>query len=267
MFSEYLDKIRAEGRRYFTLQQAMEALGASSSSVKAAIFRLKKQGKIVSPARGLYIMVPPEYRKLGCIPPEELMPILARHKGFKYYSALLTAAKYYGAAHQKPAVFQIFVDRRLKKVLQFGQINIEWYYKSDLKNLPVRDVKVATGHLKISSPEVTARDIISHVAQSGGINNVATVLSELIESIDPDKLIAVAEITGTFSWLQRLGFMLERLDTMYNVHKEDVIAKISAYLSDKDVRYIPLLATEPLAESPRHHKWKIIENITFESDV
>ena len=46
MFSEYLKKVRASGRSYFTFSQAIKELGKTKSSVLSAISRFKKAGEI-----------------------------------------------------------------------------------------------------------------------------------------------------------------------------------------------------------------------------
>ncbi len=267
MFSKYLEQLRSHGERAFTLKQAMKDLNTSSVSVRAAMYRFKKEGKVISPARGFYVMVPPEHRPLGCIPPEELVPLLMKHLGCRYYVCLATAAKYYGAAHQKIAVFQIFLDRDLKKTLKYGQVKIQCFYKKNIEDIPVRDFKVSTGYLKVSSPEVTAMDILYNVKRSGGLNNVATILSELIESIDPDRLIELAKQTGKVTWLQRFGLILEQLDPMDEDAKQKISIAIQNYLADKSLTLIPLDPKLPITGFPRHRKWNIIENTTFESDV
>ncbi len=267
MFYEYLEKLRSKGKRSFTLEEAQKDLNASQSAIHSAVYRLKRQGKIISPLQGLYIIIPPEHRSLGSIPAEELVPLLMRHLGSAYYVCLLTAAKYYGAAHQKAAVFQIFLDKRMKKTLKFGQVKIECFYKKSIENIPVRDVKVPTGYLKVSSPEVTAMDLLENVYRSGGLNNVATVLSELIETIDAVKLLGLAKQTGRITWLQRFSYILEQLNPMDEDAKQSILQTIEHYVADKNLTLVPLDPKLPIAGFPRHPKWKIIENTTFESDV
>jgi hypothetical protein len=45
---------------------ARRALNVSADAVKLALNRLSKQGLIAQPARGFYVIIPPEYRSLGC---------------------------------------------------------------------------------------------------------------------------------------------------------------------------------------------------------
>lgn len=43
------------------------------------MYKLKKKGDIISPAKHLYVIVPPEQQSIGCIPAAELVPLLMKH--------------------------------------------------------------------------------------------------------------------------------------------------------------------------------------------
>lgn len=193
MFDKYLKQLRSIGKQSFTIEQAMSDLKISRHSVLSAAHRLKKASELISPAKGYYVIISPEHRRFGSIPAEELVPILMKHLNVEYYSALLTAAQYHGAAHQKPYSFQIICEKQIKRKLKFGKVWIDCVYKKSIKDLPVQNITVRTGYLKLASPELTAIDIIKYPHKSGGLNHIATVLSELIETINAEKLIALAE--------------------------------------------------------------------------
>ena len=130
----------------------------------------------------------------------------------EYYVALLSAAGFYGASHQKPMVFQVVTNRRIKHSLKFGQVHIKLIHKKSLTDLPIKDFVVSTGYLKVATPELIAIDLLKFPKHAGGMNNIATVLSELIESIDVHKLIELAENMGERYQLQRLGYIIENTD-------------------------------------------------------
>ena len=69
---EHLADLAASGRHDFTSNEAQSSLGSSPSAAKLALNRLAKQGAIASPARGFYVIVPPEYRSVGAIPPASM---------------------------------------------------------------------------------------------------------------------------------------------------------------------------------------------------
>ena len=76
-FSDYLKQLRKSGQISFTADQAAKDLQTSKSNILVAIGYIKKQGDLISPAKGFYVIVPPEHQKFGCIPAEELVPIFS----------------------------------------------------------------------------------------------------------------------------------------------------------------------------------------------
>ena len=71
--SEFLTGLIAKGYHCFTFIQAKEALGVSDIAVRAALRRLKQKGELAHPLRGFYVIVPPEYRVLGCRPADHFI--------------------------------------------------------------------------------------------------------------------------------------------------------------------------------------------------
>src|SRR3954462_14857256 len=104
---DYLARLAASGRYHFGSDDAQKALGVSSAAAKLALLRLAKRGLIASPARGFYIIVPPEYRSIKSLPADQFIPALMQSVGLQYYAGLLTAAQYHGVAHHRPQVFQV----------------------------------------------------------------------------------------------------------------------------------------------------------------
>lgn len=92
----YIDELTAKGKCCFTLKEACKALSRPDNAVKLAIKRLKeKRSGLASPARGFYVIVPPEYRKAGCLPAEYFLPYLMAYWNKPYYVGLLSAAAIY----------------------------------------------------------------------------------------------------------------------------------------------------------------------------
>jgi predicted transcriptional regulator of viral defense system len=267
MFSEYLEKLRSTGRRYFTSQEIIKDLGLSDDAARSGLYRLKRGGKLISPLSGLYIIVPPEHKSYGSIPAIELIPIMMKHIDAKYYVALLSAAEFYGAAHQKPMVFQVITNKRVKHSLKFGQVFIQLIYKKSLTDLPTKDFIVSSGYLKVATPELLAIDLLKFPKHAGGMNNIATVLSELVESIDVNTLIGLAENIGERHQLQRLGYIIEKIDVMDDAIKNTTIAALAEYVAAHVKSYTPLASAISRTGHSRCKKWKIIENTDFESDL
>lgn len=271
-YLKYLDNLRSSGKHHFTFEQALNDLNVSVNSAKSGLYRLKKAGKLITPAKGLYVIIPPEHQPYGSIPAEELVPILMNHLKADYYVSLLSAAQYYGASHQKPGYFQIISNKRVKHALKFGQVKIELIYKKSMAQLPTQNVVVNTGYLKVATPELVVFDLLHYRNQSGGLNHIATVLSELIEKIDANKLIELADKFKSKGWLQRFGYILEQIisraiDDISEKKINNIINKLQQYLNGRIKTFIPLIPEISKAEFPRIKKWMIIANTNIESDI
>lgn len=62
------------------------------------------------PVRGFYVIVSPEYRQMGCLPASRFIPALMQYLKEPYYTGLLSAGEFYGAAHQRPQAFQVVTE-------------------------------------------------------------------------------------------------------------------------------------------------------------
>ncbi len=268
MFAEYLDKLRMYGRRHFTFREIMQDLHISENAAKTGLYRLKKTKKIITPIKGVYVIVPPEHQPYGSIPAEELVPIIMQYLKINYYVGLLSAGLFYGATHQKPARFQVMTNKRIKRPLKFGDVVIELIYKDSLEGLPTKDFVVSTGYLKVATPELLAIDLFKYSARAAGISHIATVLSELAPSIDESKLIELAERLGEVGQIQRLGFVLEKIDVIEDEEKKQkIIDRLLEYLKNSDRPFVSLVPYISKTGYPRCKKWRIVENTDFESDL
>jgi predicted transcriptional regulator of viral defense system len=230
------------------------------------MYKLKKKGDVISPAKNLYVIIPPEHQRNGCLPADELVPLLMKHWNIDYYVCLLSAASYYGAAHQKPHVFQVMTNKQLKPLV-LGEVKIDFVYKKKFINTQIQKVTVKTGYLNVSSPELTAMDLLLYLHQAGGLNHVATVLNELIETIDPEKMIALIQNSKQKNWIQRLGYILEHIEPMEMEKRNRLVAQMLNFIERQPLGFVPLAAELPTKNVPRNKRWKIVENTTIESDI
>ena len=163
--------------------------------------------------------------------------------------------------------FQVITNAKITHPWEFGQIKIEVIRKKDLSNLPTRDFTVSTGYLKVAEPELVALDLLKYTYRCGGLNNVVTVFSELIESLDADKLINLATDTGVAYQLQRIGYILDNIDLIDEYSANKFIAKLADYVSQNKPKYLPLSSKIPKNKFPRCKKWRIVINAEIESDL
>lgn len=176
-----------------------------------AATRQQKQGNLIMPRRGFYVIVPPQYLSLGAPPPAFYIDSLMQYEGRPYYVGLLKAAELHGASHQAVMQFQVVTDKRLPKI-KAGRSMIVFYYRKDMTAIAdgLQDRKTDTGYFKLSCPELTMLDLLRYLQAGAGLDNIATVFSELGEKIDSQKLAA---LSASFerAVIQRLGYVLDNV--------------------------------------------------------
>ncbi len=207
---DYISRLAASGHYHFSSSEAQAALGVSADAAKLALNRLAKQGLVASPARGFYVIVPPEYRSLGCLPADQFIPALMKRLGLPYYTGLLSAAQYHGAAHHRPQEYQVMVAKPRRPIV-CGAVRVAFAVRKNIGAIPVQSFNTPRGAVLVSTPEATAVDLVGYYNHVGGLDQVATILGELADNLDPDKLVAAAQIAPV-SWAQRLGYLLETVE-------------------------------------------------------
>src|SRR5277367_6842506 len=180
---DYLADLAAGGSYDFGSSDARKALGVSPAATKLALNRLAKQGLIASPARGFYVIVPPEYRRLGCLPADQFIPQLMERLGRSYYAGLLSAAQYHGAAHHRPQEFEVIVAKN-RRPISCGAVRVAFIARKRIGDVPVQSFNTPRGTILVSTAEATAVDLVGYERHVGGLDQVATVLGELAEHID-----------------------------------------------------------------------------------
>jgi len=262
LFSEYVDNLTSHGKCSFSLVEIKKTLNKKEAALRSSIAHLLAKGDLVSPAKGFYIIVPLEYQVLGCLPAEHFVPYLMEYWGCQYYAALLTAARYHGATHQSVQVFQVIVPTP-RYPITCGKVKIDFIVNKNLDKTPIQKIITAKSMLTISTPEGAAMDLMNYPNQSGGLNHIATVLSELQESMKPEKLLSLAESQKILSWKQRLGYLLEVIGAT------QLVEGLKAHLKQqKRLDYIPLIpGIKDSGKIKKNTTWKIFENATIESDI
>jgi predicted transcriptional regulator of viral defense system len=257
--AEFVARTAASGRHHFTMAEATRALGRSAPAVRASLRRLKARREIADPYRGFHVIVPPEYRSIGCLPAEQFVPQLMEHLGEQYYVALLSAAELYGAAHQRPQSFQVMLKSN-RRAIVCGQVRVQFVARKDLETTPVAERNTPRGRLRVSSPEATALELLGYADQCGGLDNVATVLTDLAEMLDGEKLVGAAQHCPIV-WTQRLGYLLD-------VGGHRGLADVLAPHVSKHAHVVaPLVRAKPRAGAQRVERWMLAVNESMEPDT
>lgn len=209
--STYTTELLSGGRTSFTRDEAIAALGVTPSGFLKASARLQRRGLLLNPRHGFYVVVPPQYLSWKAPPPTWYIDGLMRHEGCPYYVGLLKAAELHGATHQAVMEFQVVTSKRMPKI-RAGRSIIAFFYRKDMDRVAdaVTDQKTDTGSMKLSSPELTALDLLRYCHVTGTINSIATVLRDLAPKLRPEPLAKLAPVFER-STIQRLGYLLDFL--------------------------------------------------------
>lgn len=256
----YIDQLTGRGRIALTIGQMQDDLGITNKAARRMLERLLCNKEVATPAKGYYLILTPEFRELGCLPPNYFIDDLMSHWHKTYYVGLLSAAMFHGAAHQQPQNVQIMLPTTRPEVI-CGKVVIQFIQNVSCHKTPVESLKTPTGTLLVSTPEATAMDLVRFMRQSSGINRVATVIHELGEKLDKKKLLELTTVFKESAWVQRLGYLLEILG------HEDAAKSLLSYLKNIESRIIPLVPYLERDGAKKCEKWRIYINANVESDL
>ncbi len=251
--------LAARGQHHFTTSELRSALGVSEAAARQALSRVAAKGEIASPARGFYLIVPPEYRRLGCLPADQFVPALMEHRGARYYVGLLSAAQHHGAAHHRPQEYQVMLERN-RPTIACSSVRVAFLARRGLVAVPVESFNNPRGTVQVSTVEATAVDLVGYMHRAGGLDRVTGVLAELGDDLDPERLVE-ASASASILWAQRLGYLLEYVG-----------AGNKAVLLKKHVRqrarnFTKLLPSASAAGAPRSKDWRLFVNAGVEADL
>lgn len=209
--SAYMSGLLSAGRVIFSGGEAEAALGIGRGALLDAAERLQRRHHLLNPRQDFYVIVPPQFASWGAPPPNWYIDALMRHEGQPYYVGLLKAAELHGATHQAVMEFQVVSGKRLPKI-RAGRNLVVFYYRKDMGAVAagIEDRKTDTGAMKLSGPALTALDLLRYPRAAGGLDNIATVLTDLGEKIEGEQLAALSAAAER-PVAQRLGYLLDRL--------------------------------------------------------
>ena len=259
--SGLLDDLQRQGRYGFDRMELEKLMAVSSATFGKALLRLAAKNRVRRIRRSFHVILPVEYSAVGIIPTDWFLDDLMRFLGLPYYLGLQSAAALYGAAHQQVQQVQVVTPRQ-ERLIQRPGLSIRFFRKLDFAHTPLQSHRGHSGMLPASSPEGTALDLVRSARHIGGLDAVITVLAELAESMNPEKLAAAAAVESELAQVQRLGWLLDQL-------KQTSLA---------DALHSPLGARSALPRTkldaagtwggyPTQNRWRVVENANPQSDL
>lgn len=254
--NNYVFDLLAQGRYFFTKQDALATLGINPTQFKYQAYRLSGKRVIKRIVNDFFMIISPEYRHLGSLPHHWIVNALMQHLNQCYYIGLLSAASMNGATEQQPMTLQVITDA-LTKPIHLERGSIEFHVYKYCSSAQLTTISTPSGYVKISTPAQTMVDLIRFYTVSGYLSNVASVIKNLAEECDAAALGIVSSREKTKPILQRLGYILE-------IVQAPALAQVVEHeLTKRKLEYVPL---RPDAEriGEKHRRWKLILNDTLE---
>ncbi len=250
----------SRGISALTTPEVADLLGAPATQVSQRLASAIRRTEWVTPARGLWVPVPPEYRGWGGPPAVEFLGALMRYFEADYYLGWLSAAALFGAAHHAPQVTQVATSR-LVRDRQVGRVRLQFHTRSNLHLLPTTAHLARSGPVRVSIPEVTALDLAADLSVSGGLDNVATVIVDLADQAGLE-VPQMTELAQHYSPAvgRRLGWIL---DEFTEVEGLDMLQKVVAAVAPTP----SLLDSLSPSRGAVSHRWNVRINTEVEVDA
>lgn len=262
--ANWIEGLAPSGRYTFSKEDVRKAFPAMSApTVDTALHRAVAKGRVFSPCRGFYVVVPEEYRLWKAVPQEVYLDRMMQYLQRKYYVSLLSAAERHGAAHQAPMGFQVMVEPPVLRDKEREGYAIRYAERREIPMTYVQRLEVPAGWLNISGPELTAVDLVAYQEHIGGLTRAATVLEELSMKLDFTKLDADFLKVASAPVFQRLGYLLDRV-----LEEESIADGLLALMKSGGMKMkaVPLRLGVPADDAEVDRKWKVVVNQEIEID-
>lgn len=256
----FIKKVRSTGRYAFNLSEIKEKFELSDKALNQALYRLKVKNEIAQIRRGFYVIITPEYSKLGMLPALLFIDDLMSALNKKYYVGLFSAAALYGASHQQPMEFFVITENPAPRSVKNQKLKLNFLVKGKWADDDIQKKKTDAGYINVSSPSLTALDLL-YYTNHVGINQTVTILKELMNDIKPTELVKTAKRYPQITAIQKLGYLLER--ELNNPKLAEALFKV---LFNKNFFQV-LLVGHKNKQGTMDEKWKVIINTKIESDL
>ncbi|MDP2367498.1 type IV toxin-antitoxin system AbiEi family antitoxin domain-containing protein [Rhodoferax sp.] len=235
--TDLLDAAERRGKLNLRTADIAQALpGVSAQALRQALHRQQRKGRIVHASRGSehWVIVPLQDASAGAPPLETwLDAYLSKTLGLPYYIGLLSAAEAYGASPQAVMVTQVMVPNS-RRPLQVGRHRLVFLKRARTAEMPTRWRATPHGRFKISTPELTALDLVSRQQVAGGIARITDVLRSLVLDMTANGLLTALNAAHETPTAQRLGVLLSQLS-------QPLLTNLVAdWLGTRRTRKIPL---------------------------
>ena len=235
--STILDEAERAGKLNLRTEDIRAELpNLSPAALRQALHRQQRHGRLVRLSRGSdhWLIVPLQHAAAGAPPLETWLDRYMRKTlDVPYYVTLLSAAETYGASPYAVMVVQVMVPER-RRPITVGRHKVVFHTRARIESMPTRWHDAPDGRFKVSSPELTALELVERAPLVGGMARVQEVLRKLWSACTPQGLIEALDALQEVPTAQRLGALLAQDGQPL------LVAQTAAWLRGKPLRLVPL---------------------------
>jgi len=262
LVAEYIRTLQSYEEYSFSWEEVLEKCNSPESTIRKELVRLAKKNEILNLRKGFYIIISPRYQNFGRIPLQLYVNKLFKYLEKDYYVGLLSATAVYGASHQRIQQDYIITIPPDLRDLEKGKTKLRFFKTEIWPKNNIIEKKSDAGNYKISSPALTAIDLVHHHKKIGGINRILANLQEMASEISNEDLEQLLSWYPHKSTLQRFGYLMEQLKV-----SESILDEIFKCLNKGAFYSILLTPKKGLKAGKTGNRWKVDANIKLENDL
>lgn len=177
--------------------------------------------------------------------------------------SLLSAAGLHGAGHQRAMTYFVMADGAALRNVSKKGTRIVFIQKKEIDGQFLQQIETQSGYLQVSSPLMTALDLVQHERKVGGLSRVAEVLYELMEVVKFDEKSLSLMMCYPPAIIQRMGYILNLLE--YDSQADELYELCKS--CGLKFRRTALKASKPTEEGMDvDDRWKVIINHEIDID-
>lgn len=260
--SSLIDAAERAGKlNLWTQEIARDLPHMSAEALRQALWRQQSKGRIVRASRGSkhWVIIPLKDSTTGAPPLESwLHTYLHKTLAIPYYVGLLSAAETYGASPYATMVTQI-ITLKPRRPLQVGRHQLVFLGRKNVDLMPARWHETPEGRFKVSTPELTALELVYRQQLVGGASRVLSVLQAMANTLSETALLEALDRMNEAPAAQRLGVLLSMAE-----HPQ-LANLVQNWLANKRTRHIPLSSGQaPDEPSQLDPQFKILVPLNFQ---
>jgi predicted transcriptional regulator of viral defense system len=260
--TEYIKQLQSFEEYSFSWIEILSRCNAPEPTLRKELTRLVQRKEIVKLRKGFYLIIPPRYQNVGKIPLQLYVDKLFIFLERDYYVGLFTAAAVHGASHQRIQQDYIITIPPTLTDVDKGKNKLRFLKTENLPEKNIIEKKSDAGLYKISSPALTAVDLVHYHPKIGGMNRMLANLEELSQEIGIEDLDQLLSWYPHKSTLQRFGYLMEQLNA-----SESITSKIFKSLQKEPFYSVLLTPKKGVKAGKTGNRWKVDVNIKLESDI